>query len=123
MSEDKNLQEVDRLVDPLIVQLRRELNNAIDIKRLSASNIFGAIVIGMQIVSKLNTKTNAQKKTILLDSLNYMVSESSLSQTNKDDLTWVINEMGPTIVEEVLLVAKKGSSLFKQSKCFRCLSA
>jgi hypothetical protein len=46
-----------------------------------------------------------------------ILQSPELSQTVKDDLIWVIDEMGPTAVELVLYVAKKGIETFKKIPC------
>ncbi len=108
-------------LDPLVDQLRKELNLVVDVKHLNAANIFDAIVQGMEIVKNINTKTNEQKKIILLDCLKYIIQQSSdLSQTTKDDLVWVVDEMGPTMIEGVLYVSKKGIEAFKKSSGCSC---
>jgi len=105
-------------LDPLVEQLRKELSLVIDVKHLNTSNILDALVQGMEIVKAIQTKTNEQKKIILLDCFKYMILNSpELSQTVKDDLIWVIDEMGPTAVELVLYVAKKGIETFKKIPC------
>lgn len=111
-----------KVIDPLVVELQKELNVVVDIKHLNASNIFDALVQGMQIVAKIKTKTNEQKKIVLLDCFKYMISESALSQLVKDDLIWVVDEMGPAMIEGVLIVAQKGVNAFKNTSCscFRC---
>ena len=108
-------------LDPLVTQLQQELSTVIDVKHLNASNILDALVQGMQIVTNIATKTDQQKKIILLDCFKYMILQSSdLSQEVKVDLIWVIDEMGPTVVELVLYVASKGADAFKKSSCFKC---
>jgi hypothetical protein len=110
-------------VDPLVEQLRAELSLVIDVKHLNASNMFDALVKGMEIVKDIKTKTNEQKKIVLLDCFKYLISNSvDLTQTTKDDLIWIIDEMGPTLIEGVLYVAEKGLNAFKKTSCFKCLS-
>lgn len=112
-------------IDPLVLKLQQELSLVVDIKHLNASNIFDAIVHGMQIVATIATKTNEQKKIILLDCFKLMILQApDLSQETKDNLIWVVDEMGPGIIEGVLIVAKKGSEVFKKASsgcsCFKC---
>ncbi len=111
----------DQKLDPLVEQLRKELSLVIDVKHLNASNIFDALIQGMQIVKNIQTKTNEQKKIILLDCLKYMIIQSAdLSQSSKDDLIWVVDEMGPTMVEAVLYVSQKGVEAFKKKTGCGC---
>ncbi len=116
MAETKDSQQLD----PLVVELLKQLEVVVDVKHLNATNILDALVQGMQIVAKIETKTNEQKKIILLDCFKYMIQQSALSQSVKDDLVWVIDEMGPTMIEVVLVIAKKGEDVFKNSKCCKC---
>ncbi len=116
MADSKDSQQLD----PLVVELLKQLEVVVDVKHLNATNILDALVQGMQIVAKIETKTNEQKKIILLDCFKYMIQQSALSQSVKDDLVWVIDEMGPTMIEVVLVIAKKGEDAFKNSKCCKC---
>lgn len=116
MSDSKDSPQLD----PLVAELLKQLEVVVDVKHLNAANIFDALVQGMQIVAKIETKTNEQKKIILLDCFKYMIQQSSLSQNVKDDLIWVIDEMSPTMIEVILVIAKKGEEAFKNSKCCKC---
>jgi hypothetical protein len=123
MSDIKTLVDpiTNQPLDPLVLKLQQELNTVIDIKHLNAANILDALVQGMQIVANIATKTNEQKKIILLDCFNYMILQSvDLSQEVKDDLIWIVDKMGPTVIELFLYVSSKGIDQFKQSKCFSC---
>ena len=53
-----------------------------------------------------------------MQTLSEMIKNSGdLSQSSKDDLVWVVDEMGPSAVELMLVVASKGLAVFKNTKC------
>lgn len=119
------------VVDPLVAQLRAQLSLVIDVKHLNASNVLEAIIKGMQIVKDIKTTTNEQKKILLLSVLVSIIKDSDLGQSTKDDLIWVVDEMGPASVELFLVIAGKGVSTFQAAKpgclscivgCFKCFS-
>lgn len=119
MSDSKITPE--QQLDPLVIQLQKELSTIIDVKHLNTANILDALVQGMEMVKTIHTKTNEQKKIILLDCFKLMIIHSNdINQSIKDDLIWIIDEMGPTAVELVLYVATKGIDTFKNSTCFKC---
>ena len=107
--------------DPLVEEMRKQLSLVIDIKHLNAANILAAVTKGMQIAKNIKTKTNEQKKILLLHVLDSMIRDSDLKQDEKDDLSWVVNTMGSSAIELFLAVASKGTSVFKKSGCFGCL--
>lgn len=107
-------------VDPLSVEFRKQLTLVVDVKHLNAANVLVAVVKGMQLAKTFNTKTNEQKKMLLLLTLSDMIRDSELPDTQKDDLVWVVDEMGPSTVELLLGVAEKGKNLFKNSGLFKC---
>lgn len=111
-------------VDPLATQLRNELSLVVDIKHLNASNILDAISKGMQIAKNIKTTTNEQKKILLLNVLASMIKDSDLASSAKDDLVWVVDEMGPASIELFLIVSGKGVSAFRAAnpKCSSCFS-
>lgn len=106
--------------DPLVEEMRKQLSLVIDIKHLNAANILAAVTKGMQIAKNIKTKTNEQKKILLLHVLDAMIRDSDLKQDEKDDLSWVVNTMGSSAIELFLAVASKGKSVFKNSRCFIC---
>lgn len=110
------------VIDPLVEQFRNELALVVDVKHLNAANILAAVTKGMQIAKTLKTRTNEQKKILLLDTLSNLITKSDLSQSNKDDLLWVVDEMGPAAVELFLVVADKGPAVFRKSGLFKCCS-
>jgi hypothetical protein len=108
--------------DPLVDQLRKELSLVVDVKHLNVSNILTALTKGMHIVKDLKTTTNEQKKILLLKVMGMIIRDSSLGQSTKDDLIWVVDEMGPAAIELFLAVAGKGVTAFKNANkgCFTC---
>lgn len=107
--------------DPLVDDLRKQLIMVVDVKHLNVSNILGALTKGMQIVKDIRTKTNEQKKILLLKAMSLLINESELSQNNKEDLIWVVDEMGPAAIELFLVVAVKGIKPFKNMNCLSCI--
>jgi hypothetical protein len=110
------------VTDPLIIEFRQQLALVVDIKHLNASNLLSAVTKGMQVMKNFKTKTNEQKKILLLQTLALMITESDLSQDRKSDLIWVVDEMGPSSIELFLFVADKGSSAFKNTSFFKNFS-
>jgi len=110
------------VTDPLIIEFRQQLALVVDIKHLNASNLLSAVTKGMQLMKTFKTKTNEQKKILLLQTLALMITESDLSQDRKSDLIWVVDEMGPSSIELFLFIADKGSSAFKNTSFFKNFS-
>jgi hypothetical protein len=102
-------------------QLKKEVALVVDVKHLNVSNVLSAVTKGMQIAKNIKTATNEQKKILLLKVLEDLIKESDLGDSTKEDLIWVVNEMGPASIELFLAVAGKGISAFKKStSCFSC---
>ena len=118
-TENKVVLFVDvKEVDPIVDEFRKQLALVVDVKHLTAANVLMAVTKGMQIAKNLKTKTNDQKKILLLQTLSEMIKNSGdLSQSSKDDLVWVVDEMVPSAVELMLVVASKGLAVFKNTKC------
>lgn len=108
--------------DPLVAEFRKQLALVVDIKHLNVANLLVAVTKGMQLAKNFKTKTNEQKKMLLLDTLSDMIKTSDLAQEKKDDLVWVVDEMGPSTVDLFLVVAEKGVKVFKNTKLFKCCS-
>jgi hypothetical protein len=101
--------------EKLFDELKTKILLAVDIKHLNTANVLSAIIKGMQIVKDIKTVTNEQKKILLLQALTTIINESEIS--NKEDLLWIVDELGPSSVEIFLSVASKGSKIFKNKKC------
>jgi hypothetical protein len=108
--------------DPLVAEFRKQLSLVVDIKHLNVANLLVAVTKGMQLAKNFKTKTNEQKKMLLLDTLSDMIKTSDLAQEKKDDLVWVVDEMGPSTVDLFLVVAEKGVKVFKSTGLFKCCS-
>lgn len=106
--------------DPLVDELYKELLLLVDVKHLNASAILVAITKGMHLAKNLKTATNEQKKIVLLKSLAKLIEESPIDRSAKDDLLWIVDELGPASVELFLTVASKGLGQFKNTGCFPC---
>jgi hypothetical protein len=112
-------EEDKKVVDTLLEDFKKQLNLVVDVRHLNASNILEAVTKGMHIAKDIKTTTNEQKKSLLLRALSSIVNDSDLSASAKEDLIWVIDEMGPNSIELFLIVAGKGLTSFKNSNCFK----
>ena len=122
MSNSSSVELKSQMLDPLVVEFRKQLSLVVDVKHLNAASLLIAVTKGMQLAKDFKTKTNEQKKILLLQTLSEMIRDSDLSQDKKDDLIWVVDEMGPSAVELFLVVAEKGLSAFKKTGKFKCCS-
>lgn len=111
--------------DAIFEQCYMELKDKLDAK-LNFGNFIAFIVTTMELVETYKTLNGLQKKQLVLFVCDRVVEESEYPEDLKDNIQTVIKNIGPNIID-ALIIASKGKLILNAKKqCMKsfksCLS-